>query len=237
MLAPSCDLEPCQALEWEKELLGVYMSAHPLIDVLEAARRSPEGHGLSEIAHLEHRDVNSSVRLLAMVAGIRRITTKSDRTMAVVTLEDLSGRTDLVLFPDAFDRFGSLLADGSILDVRGRLERRGDSLQIICESISRDLPAPAAPPDDLDVVLVRFASSTDPWLEIHSMQRVDEILRRHEGCNPVILEIRLARGATRQLRSRSRLVEWSADLNLELCSTQGVLGAELIGTQPRQLAS
>lgn len=226
-----------QMLEWEKELLGVYMSDHPLSTLVQRARRSRMGNQICEVAHLEQRPVNSSVRLLGMVANVRRLTTKADRSMAVAVFEDLSGRIDVVLFPDCYERFNALLGDGAILDVRGRLDRRGESLQVICEALSTELPADEEPETPLSPLLIRFDPAPDPWSEVRAMQRVNEILLQHEGLQQVILEVPLARGVFRQLRCRSRRVEWSIGLQRDLLAVEGVRAAVCLETQRERLAS
>jgi DNA polymerase-3 subunit alpha len=226
-----------QILEWEKELLGTYMSAHPLSEVLQHAARAGDGPSIVEIAQLESRNPGVQVRLLAMVEGIRRIVTKSNRTMAVAIFEDLSGRIDVVLFPDAFERYGAVLEEGTILDVRGRLDRRGEALQIVCESLSADLPGGAAAADDLETVVIRFGVVDDEWTEIRMMQRVDEILNRHEGGSALTIEIPAAGGGVLHLRSRSRRVEWSPALEGELLAVPGVLAAVALSGEQARLAS
>jgi DNA polymerase-3 subunit alpha len=169
--------------------------------------------------------------------SLRRITTKANRTMAVAVAEDLSGRVDLVLFPDNYDRFGGLLNEGAILDVRGKLERRGEALQIVCESISVDLPLAVESEPVPDPLVIRFAPAIDPWREIRAMQRVNEILLQHEGPHPVILEVPGERGAVVALQSRSRKIEWSEELARDLVSVPGVSAAAIRESQPQRLAS
>ncbi|MGH2616286.1 MAG: DNA polymerase III subunit alpha [Thermomicrobiales bacterium] len=231
------DVNPRQLLEWEKELLGTYLSDHPLSDILKELMKTSEGATVCEAAQLETRGVGTQVRMLAMLASVRRITTKSNRSMAVAVLEDLSGRVDLVLFPDVCDRFGGELNEGAILDVRGRLDRRGESLQIICESIASDLPGPKEQEAEPDAVLVRFGVAADSWAEIRSMQQVDEILQRYEGANPVIVEVPMGRDGARQMRSRNRQVEWSSELAAELRAVSGVVAAEIFLADSVRLAS
>ena len=190
----SSTVTPRQILEWEKELLGTYMSDHPLSEVLAAALRSDAASNLCEVAQLEARSVGSTVRMLAMVASIRRIVTKTERSMAVVVLEDLTGRVDLVLFPEAFERHGESLREGVILDVRGRLERRGEALQIVCESLSAELPTAAPDVYDPDTIVIRFRPADDSWAEIKAMQEVDAVLKRHEGECPVVIEVPVLSG-------------------------------------------
>ncbi len=233
---PPSTVTPREVLEWEKELLGTYMSDHPLAEILNAAIRTEVGRSLSEIAHLESRSLGSTVRVLAMVAGVRRIVTKSERSMAVAILEDLTGRVDLVLFPDAFERHGDSLHDGVILDVRGRLERRGEALQIVCETLSIDLPCAGPDSYDPETIVIRFRRGADSWAEIKAMQQVDDILKRHEGDNPVIVEIP-APGRSCRMISRTRRSEWSVALERELQAVTGVLTAELVPAVPDRLAS
>src|ERR687893_1674876 len=185
----STNVSAREILEWEKELLGTYMSDHPLSEILTAALRTEAGRSLCEIAQLETRNLGSTVRVLAMVATVRRIVTKTDRSMAVVVLEDLTGRVDLVLFPEAFERYGESLREGAILDVRGRLERRGEALQIVCESVSAELPVAGEDAYEPESIVIRFRRGTASWAEIKAMQQVDEILKRHDGESPVIIEI------------------------------------------------
>jgi DNA polymerase-3 subunit alpha len=231
------DVSSRQMLEWEKDLLGTYMSDHPLSEVLRVLRQSPEAQTLCEIGQLEERGVGTTARLIAMVEGVRRITTKSNRTMAVVTCEDLSGRTDLVLFPETFERQGEMLKDGSILDIRGRIDRRGEALQIICESITADLPMPPLDAASPEIVILYFSHASDEWSDIHAMQRADEILRRFEGPNPVVLALPSLGGTMRHLKSRSRRVEWGPELERELLAVEGVVSAEVLPAEQTCLAS
>jgi DNA polymerase-3 subunit alpha len=226
-----------EILEWERELLGTYMSDHPLSDILTSALRTEAGRSLSEIAQLETRNLGSTVRVLAMVASVRRIVTKTERSMSVAVLEDLTGRTDLVLFPDAFERYGASLHEGAILDVRGRLERREEALQIVCESLTAELPTAGPDVYEPESIVIRFRRGADSWTEIKAMQQVDEILKRHEGESQVIIEIPASAGFSCRMVSRTRRSEWSLALERELHAVPGVLVAELVPAIPSRLAS
>jgi DNA polymerase-3 subunit alpha len=237
ILVDDVEVSRQQLLAWEKELLGTYMSDHPLSDILRRWQRTATGQRSCEIAQLESRGVNTTVRLLAMVATIRRIQTKSDRTMAIATVEDLSGRIEVVVFPDVFERYGGLLTDGAILEVQGKVDRRGESLQIVSDTLSADIALGDMEPEAHDIVAVRFGLCPDSWAEIRAMQRVDEILRRHEGSSPVELEIPAAGGRWRVLRSRTLRVEWSPQLQSELLSVLGVARASLQAPELERIAS
>jgi DNA polymerase-3 subunit alpha len=234
---PVVEIASRQVLEWERELLGTYMSDHPLSEVLRTAMRTSEHTTLSEIAQLAGKNVGATVRVLALVAAIRRIVTSSNRSMAVATIEDLSGQIDAVLFPDTFDRHGSLLSEGAILDVRGRIDRRGETLQIVCDSLSDSLPEASVSEAGTEALVLRFAAADDPWADIRTMQQVDEILRRYEGDTPIVVEVPAGRAGLRRFRSRSRRVDWSQGLQDELRKIAGLLAAHLVPAGEIRLAS
>jgi len=226
-----------QVLEWERELLGTYMSDHPLTEVVSRVRQTREGASYCEIAQLENRGVGSTARLLVLVSGLRRIVTSSNRSMAVASVEDLSGQIDVVLFPDAFDRHGGEVEEGRIIEIRGRIDRRAEQLQIVCESVSDSLPEPTADDRETETLLLRLGAASDPWLDIRVMQQVDEILRRHEGMTPVVVEVPTGKEKVRRLRSRTRRVEWTQGLQEELRSVIGIVFAQLMPDSEARLAS
>ena len=230
-------VSPREMLEWEKELLGVYMSDHPLSEIWASARRSPDAASFSEIAQLDQRPLGGQVRLLAMIANVRRIATKSNRTMAVTTVEDLSGQVEVVFFPEAFERFGEHVSEGAILNIRGKLERRGEAFQIVCESMSTDLPVVATPEDEPEIVLVRLGCEEDYWTEVRSMQRVVEVLQHHEGAQPIVFAIPAGGSAFRHVRSRRWRVEWSVSLQRDLLAIPAVRSAEIVEHTMQRLAS
>jgi DNA polymerase-3 subunit alpha len=205
-----------EVLRWEKESLGLYLSAHPLNLVLESGL--PDGVHL--IAGLADLPPNHPVHLIGMVNTIRRITTKTNRTMAVITLEDLSGTIELVAFPDTYERYTSQWIEDRILDVRGKVDFRNDAPQVIGEEVTDDIPIlPKAAPS-LPAVEVSLPLTGERWRDIELMQALDGLLRRHEGEQEV--RIVLKRGSKRQsLRSRSRRVEWSDGLAAELSALLG----------------
>ncbi len=215
-------------LAWEKELLGLYLSAHPLSEVMGAGVRQ----GTVQIVELDDRTPNEKVKLIGMVTGVRRITTKTNRTMAIIEFEDLTGTIELVVFPDCYERFADLWQPDAILEVVAKIERRGEQLQLVCETASVDVaPAVAASPSR--VLHLRLPTSSDVWTDIRLMQEVDAILRRHEGEDVVVLHVR-RQGAEVALRSRARRVEWTDALADEL---RVVLGRDGVAVDEPRLAS
>jgi DNA polymerase-3 subunit alpha len=208
-----------QKLTWEKEFLGLYMSSHPLSDLF--SNGVPEGY--IQIGQLDDVAEKQTVRLIGMVTSVRRISTKTNRMMSVVEIEDLAGSIEAVAFPDTYDTCSSLLNADAILDVTAKLDTRGDRRQLIIEQVSSDLPLrrEAAQRKDLAPVEIRLPVTREVWSDIAVMQRVSEVMQRHEGTRPV--ELLLPDGTvTRRFRCRKRCVEWSEDLARDLA---GVLGS------------
>ncbi|HQE99402.1 MAG TPA: DNA polymerase III subunit alpha [Anaerolineae bacterium] len=113
-----------QILEWEKELLGVYLSEHPL------AQQERELLALSltntTLERLSSEPAGRQLTALGMVQRIRRITTKKGDMMAFVTLEGPGGAAEVVVFPRTYERCRELLTEGRVLVVSGKLDARAE---------------------------------------------------------------------------------------------------------------
>jgi hypothetical protein len=121
--------------------------------------------------------------------------------------------------------------------VRGKVDRRGESLQIVCESISEDLPRETPMEAPCESVRIRLELTDDEWSDIRAMQTTDQILQHHEGHVPVEFELVLNARITRVLRSRTRRVDWSEHLQTDLLAVAGITSAELTERTAVLLAS
>jgi DNA polymerase-3 subunit alpha len=189
--------------------------------------------GYVQSTELAERPANERVRTIAMVVDLRRITTRQSRSMAIVTMEDLTGTMEVVVFPDTFERVKDDLVIDAILEVTGKVDRRNDDVQIIVDAISRELPQFEVNQGSPDrAVSLRLEISGNLWDDISLMQRVDRVLKEHVGTMPV--ELQLPRGnRVARLRSRSRRVEWSDELKQELESVLGNHAVELVTPEAR----
>jgi DNA polymerase-3 subunit alpha len=114
----------------EKELLGVYVSAHPLNALSQYVDER-----LLPIADLASSPDSEAVTLAGMVQSLRQITTKKGDPMAFAQLEDLSGAVELVIFPRTYEQAEAYLSDDSLVLVRGRIDMRDERAKIIAEEI------------------------------------------------------------------------------------------------------
>ena len=118
-----------ERLQWEKELLGLYVTEHPLT---EYATRLAENHALP-LRELNGALRNKIITVAGLINGIQRITTKSGEPMLFVTLEDLTTRTEILVFPKILTKNPTVWQEEKIIMVRGRLSDRDGSMKILCE--------------------------------------------------------------------------------------------------------
>jgi DNA polymerase-3 subunit alpha len=111
-------------LEWEKELLGTYLSEHPLEK--QEKELLEENLISTTIAQLPTERAGQQLSCVGMVRRVRRITTKKGDPMAFVTLEGPGGTVDVVVFPRTYERCKELLTIDRVLVVSGKLDNRQD---------------------------------------------------------------------------------------------------------------
>ena len=131
--APEIKLEPApqkhsekERLQWERELLGLYLSAHPLdrYDAYFSEQTVP-------LASLKPEHDKKAVIVGGVISSVRQIITKSGTKMAFVALEDKSGEGEVVVFPSLFEEIGSRLIQDEVVKVEGKIsstDRQGNSL-------------------------------------------------------------------------------------------------------------
>ncbi|HEV8674522.1 MAG TPA: DNA polymerase III subunit alpha, partial [Methylomirabilota bacterium] len=128
---PLPEWDPDQLLLYEKEVLGFYLSGHPLKRVwADAQRRGAIGTG-----DLASREDGSRVILCGLVAAVREINTKNGDRMAFATLEDMDGAIEITIFPETFRQGGGHLRSGAPLLVRGRLEGSASTRKLLAEEL------------------------------------------------------------------------------------------------------
>ncbi|HAQ05186.1 TPA: DNA polymerase III subunit alpha [Candidatus Azambacteria bacterium] len=114
-------------LVWEKELLGLFISSHPLERFKDAlAKYTP-------IKELSAARNGYKIKTAGIVSSIKKIITKSKKLMAFVNLEDFDGKMEIIVFPDAFEKNAALWQENKILAVAGKIDNRNGSVKIICE--------------------------------------------------------------------------------------------------------
>ncbi len=122
-----------QLLAWEKELIGVYISKHPLsyLSDLFAERVT---HTTAEVN--EELDKHKVV-MGGTITEARRITTKKGDTMCVVKLEDMFGTIDVTVFPKAYEETAELWVEDTVVIVHGEIQVRRDEPGLLCNRVEQ----------------------------------------------------------------------------------------------------
>ena len=163
-------------LAFEKEMLGLYVSDHPLLSVgpsLAAATTST----ISELAELNDR---ASVSVGGIVGGITRRWTKNGDPMLFFQLEDLEGSVEVIIFPKTVHDYGPLVVEDAVLIVTGHLDHRGDDVKVVAREINE-----LAIRDDSSVRLAVAAQRLTPEV----VTNLKAILRNHPGPATVFLNL------------------------------------------------
>ncbi|TSC80517.1 MAG: DNA polymerase III subunit alpha [Candidatus Peregrinibacteria bacterium Gr01-1014_25] len=130
---PTPPATPQQKLQWEKETLGMYVSSHPL-----AGLKKYIGKKAQLLSSLSPQDAGRKVTVAGIVENIKRIQTKKGETMAIVTIEDPTGKIEVTLFPRTFvDAAAILEQPDSVLVIGGALDLRGGALQVRADAVKR----------------------------------------------------------------------------------------------------
>jgi len=167
-LPPARPWTETEALGFEKEALGLYITGHPLQRYAEALAVA----GARRLADLTQSEAD--VAIGGVVTGLRQLKTKRGDRMAVFSLEDEQAKVETVVFPEAFARFGGLVADDAMLLVRGKYERDEESSRLVAAELT-----------PLDVIRDRAVREVEICLprriEKSMMLRLADVLDRHSG--------------------------------------------------------
>jgi len=117
-----------QRLHWEKELLGLYVSDHPISEYKEFFEKM-----VTPITSLTHAMVNRSVKVGGVITKVQRIITKRKQSMAFVTIEDMRGRIELLVFPKILETTGVLWQEEKIIIADGKLSDKDGSFKLIVD--------------------------------------------------------------------------------------------------------
>lgn len=116
-------------LAWEKELLGLYVSDHPLSDFKEVLRRHT-----TPLNRLTAAQVNKRFRVGGIITAVRVISTKKNLPMAFVKVEDLTGSQEMVVFPKIYSQNVGLWKEDQPILITGKVNDRDDEIKILVDS-------------------------------------------------------------------------------------------------------
>jgi DNA polymerase-3 subunit alpha len=168
-----------EMLAWEKELLGVYVSEHPLQRLLQSTSRD-----YTLLDRIDDSLKGRKVTIAGIVTRLRLTTTRKDEEMAFVEMEDLNSSVDVVVFPRTYNKYKELLAEDRLLVIEGRVDLRNGEVQIICDSVQdyalADIAEKSAPVR-VRLLEVNLHCSGNRDRDMNLWRRTYEILEQRKG--------------------------------------------------------
>ena len=171
-----------EQLAFEKEALGLYLSGHPV----DRFGKQLAAHHVTRIEDLNGPAAKAAIA--GIVAARRVMTTRKGQPMAVVTLEDRGGSLEAVVFPAAYDKHAARLEPGNLVVLRGRLEMDEDTRRLVVDDAS---PLAELAGDAPGAMTLRLAA---PPHDRATLTALADVLGRHRGDEPVLIELELRRG-------------------------------------------
>lgn len=205
-----------ELLAFEKEVIGVYVSGHPLEEFMPKWKKHITNNTGDFVADDEESElkVNDGDRVCVggMINSISIKSTKTGKMMAFFRLEDMFGNVEIIVFPKDFEKYRSAIIDDAKVFVRGRVNvTDGDGAKVICESITSFENMPS----DL---WIRFADK-EQYNEMS--EEIDKLLRASDGRDNVILYL------TKEKQKKQLPASRSVYANEELLSSlRALLGDE-----------
>ena len=129
-LSPARPASKKEKLNWEKELLGLYISSHPLEDLKKVFEKT-----VVPLAKISQDISGKIVKIGGIISGIKKIITKSGKPMLFVKLEDKTSKIELVVFPSIIEQNPTIFQENKIVMVKGRVDTHDGVPKIICNEI------------------------------------------------------------------------------------------------------
>ncbi|NLW85357.1 MAG: DNA polymerase III subunit alpha [Planctomycetes bacterium] len=180
---PNIDPWPeSQLLAAEKETLGFYITSHPLVHFA----REIDSLSRCKVAALVNLPGGSPVTVGCMIAAVRPTVTKTGRSagkkMAMITVEDLTGKCDAVIFSDGYERLNHLIQPQQMVFLSGTLDRQRERPSVIVDDI---VPMDQAMLAFTGEIVITLPSGHNSQL----VSALSGVLKQHEGDCPITLEI------------------------------------------------
>ena len=199
---PDTEFDKRQRLAFEREMLGLYVSDHPLMGAEAALRRRTDA-SLSELDGIE----DGSIRVFGgLVTALNKKWTRKSELMAVFVLEDLQSSAEVMVFPRSMSQHGHLLEEDAVVTIKCRVDKREDQAKLIAMEVER---FDALGDTDVPVRIKLPPSGLNPTV----LDGLKQLLGEHPGSSEVFLHL----GPSRVLRLPGEFtVEPSTGLLAEL---------------------
>ncbi|NWF62821.1 MAG: DNA polymerase III subunit alpha [Chloroflexi bacterium] len=137
------DVDKREMLNWERELIGLYISDHPLNEY-QATLAKIVSYFSGQLSESRHEE---KVRMAGLITGVRPYTTKTGKPMGFAQMEDIQGTVELVLFPKTWEAARETLTVGQIVIVEGKLDHTNTPPKLLVDTVKTEIPV-TTPADD-----------------------------------------------------------------------------------------
>jgi DNA polymerase-3 subunit alpha len=177
---PTAEWEKSQLLAFEREMLGLYVSDHPLFGIEHVLAAAAD----CSVAALtgDERSDGQVLTIAGILSTVTRKVTKQGAPWALASLEDLEGAIEVMFFPQTYQQVGMYVAEDVVVVVRGRLDKREDVPRFVAMELS--VPDLSQGPRGPVVVSVPATRCVPPLVE-----RLREVLTTHPGTTEVHLQL------------------------------------------------
>jgi len=175
---PNSEWEKMMLLGYEREMLGLYVSDHPLLGV-EHILKSVADFSISQLSEVPHDQI---ISIGGLITQIQRKVSKQGTPWAIVTVEDLEGAVDVLFFSNAYATHGVNLVEDRIVAIRGRVDKREEQPRI--SALDLTLPDLKQVPTGPLIISMAASRCTPPVID-----RMSEILKSHPGAREVHLRL------------------------------------------------
>ncbi len=213
---PKDEWEKSLLLSYEREMLGLYVSDHPLLGI-EHVLRAAVDMPLSQIAEdsVAHEQI---VNIGGLITQVQRKVSKQGNSWAIVSIEDLEGAVDVLFFATTYQTHAMNLIEDRVIVVRGRIDKREEAPRIT--ALEMTIPDVSGAPSGPFVITIEANRVTEPLVD-----RMKEILRSHPGSREVHLKLEDGKRGMVMKIDHTLSVTASPSLSADLKS---VLGAECL---------
>jgi DNA polymerase-3 subunit alpha len=180
-------------LDWERELLGVYVSEHPLSSMAPALANA----ATALCGGIDVEMVGDKVIIAGMVTSVRQLYTRDRRPFVIATLEDLDGSIEVAAWSEVYSQTKEMWQEGKILLVEGQVKSRDDRATISCFKVRQyqtdsDSPKeiePVAPPPVPRKIVINITQSERTEEDVTRLKDVMDALARYPGQDTVLISI------------------------------------------------
>ncbi|NNN18658.1 MAG: DNA polymerase III subunit alpha, partial [Acidimicrobiaceae bacterium] len=179
---PDTEFEKSELLASEKEMLGLYVSDHPLLGLEKVLSRFAE-YSISDVLELvSTQRADEMITVGGVATSVSRRYTKRGDLMGNFILEDLNSSIEVFLFPRQMAEYGAMLEEDAIFVVKGRLDTRDDQPKMVAHSLTRpNLTAGSNQPLGIRIALTQLTRS--------NLSRLKSLISEHQGDVPVRLYV------------------------------------------------